>query len=519
MQTIYQTTGGVSKGARYRIAYNFKANYSYIIYVTAAAVENTLGFPTGPFLRLDVNNNGGGGSTGCNGPETVNYNAGGNPAAVKLSSDNFQEFQFVFPPLGTQPTLEVTAFPEINGGTKTVRIRKIRIVETPPAATFTITPSPIPIFCGIANPITLTINNMNNTPGVTGYTWNLGANNNWLYNGNPAPATIATTTNTLTLTPVCNITPGNISATVSVGTLSYQTNTATVSFSNNPPSLVISGQDEFCTSANYTLPGTATCGASIAWSLQPLNNFPTPVSLSCTNCQTTTLTKVNGGTALLRATVTFPNCNSTGIYEKYIGVGVPQFRGWYNSPTNSQEPLNPWTRANLEATNLACYGTYITTSTDITANANVVWQQSGIPAGMQWYQTGNNLRFIFFDINQEAFFTVTITNSCGTTSIRYRFTSVGDNCSGGGLRVQISPNPATSTINVSLTDKSDLAKQKEITEIHLVDKMGNVKQKWSYGKGSGNQTRQINVSSFPADIYAIIVFDGANWTSEKFIKQ
>ena len=106
MQTIFQTTGGVSKGARYRIAYNFKVNYTYIIYVTAAAVENTAGSNTGPYIRLDVNNNGGGGSTGCNGPETLTPNTGGNPAAVQLSSNSFQEFQFVFPALGTQPTLE-----------------------------------------------------------------------------------------------------------------------------------------------------------------------------------------------------------------------------------------------------------------------------------------------------------------------------------------------------------------------------------------------------------------------------
>ena len=74
MQTTFQTTGAVYNGARYRLAYNFKAGSSYIIYVTSAAVENTVGFPTGPFIRLDVNNNGGGGSTGCNGPETLNPN-------------------------------------------------------------------------------------------------------------------------------------------------------------------------------------------------------------------------------------------------------------------------------------------------------------------------------------------------------------------------------------------------------------------------------------------------------------
>lgn len=43
IKTEYQTTSAVYKGGRYRIAYNFKPGYSYMIYVTTAAVENTIG--------------------------------------------------------------------------------------------------------------------------------------------------------------------------------------------------------------------------------------------------------------------------------------------------------------------------------------------------------------------------------------------------------------------------------------------------------------------------------------------
>ncbi|NJO24600.1 MAG: hypothetical protein HC867_00685 [Bacteroidia bacterium] len=51
MQTTFQTTGSVLKGARYRIAYNFKANYTYRIYITAAAIENTVGSTTGAIYK------------------------------------------------------------------------------------------------------------------------------------------------------------------------------------------------------------------------------------------------------------------------------------------------------------------------------------------------------------------------------------------------------------------------------------------------------------------------------------
>lgn len=281
----------------------------------------------------------------------------------------------------------------------------------------------------------------------------------------------------------------------------------------------INGPSTFCTTAQYTLNGLPPCVNNVTWSLGYLNNHPNVASLSCTNCTSTTLTKVNDGTVHLIATITLPNSNLTYTYEKYIGAGVPVIKGWYNSPTNPSEPLAASSRFEFNW-NDACYTTLISTNMDITANTTVVWEDAGNSGGVTWYQNGNNLNFYFSDLDQWAYFRVTATNSCGSKSWLYRFRSVGENCDGGGppLRVMLSPNPTTSTINVILTDKKDLKKQKEIVEIRLIDKMGNIKQKWNYGKASGNQFRQLNVANLPPDIYTIMVFDGNVWTSEKFIK-
>ncbi len=298
------------------------------------------------------------------------------------------------------------------------------------------------------------------------------------------------------------------------------TNTTNVAIlnSSNPNSYSISGPNEFCTSANYTISGGSLCGANVTWSLGYLNNHPNIASLSCTNCPSTTLTKINNGTVWLIATVTFPN-STTYTYEKYIGVGTPVIRGWYNSPTNPGEPLAASSRFEFNW-NDACYTTLISTNMDITANSTVVWEDAGNSGGVTWYQSGNNLIFYFSDLDQWAYFRVTATNSCGSQSWLYRFRSVGDNCSGGTpLSIMLSPNPTTSALNVTLVDKKDQTKQKEIIEIRLVDKMGTVKQKWNYGKGSGNQTRQLNVSNLPSDIYNVMVYDGTTWVAKKFIKQ
>jgi hypothetical protein len=85
--------------------------------------------------------------------------------------------------------------------------------------------------------------------------------------------------------------------------------------------------------------------------------------------------------------------------------------------------------------------------------------------------------------------------------------------------VQLSPNPVSNVVNVMMVDKSDLNIQKDILELQLIDKMGNLIQKWTYVKGSGNKAKQVNISNLPADIYTIMVFDGVNWGSEKFIKK
>jgi len=521
IRTEYQTTGGVYKGGRYRIAYNFKAGYSYTIYITAAAVENTVGFPTGPFVRADINSIGGGGSTGCNGPETLNYNAGGSPAAVKLSSDVFLEYQLIFPQIGNQSNLEITAFPATDGGIKTVRIKKIRIVETPPPPTFTLSPSPtLDVPLGTNLPQTFTVTNVYNSPGVTSYEWNLGsASNGWTYNGSPAPQNISTTTNTLTLTPEQCSSLNNVAVTVRMNNSNYQTLNTTVTRSIPPANTFsISGPNEFCSSGNYTIAGGSLCGATVTWSLEYLANHPNVASLSCTNCSSTTLTKINNGTVLLIATVTFPN-STTYTYEKYIGVGTPVIRGWYNSPTNSSEPLNPSSRFQFNW-NDACYTQYINTNMDISANATVVWEDAGNSGGVTWSQVGNNLRFYFSDIDQWAYFRVITTNSCGSQSVLYRFRSVGDNCSGGTpLRIMLSPNPSNSNVAVSLAEKGDNKKTKEILEIRIMDKLGMIKQKWTYNKQAGGQPKQINISTLSPDIYTIMVFDGKVWTTDKLLKQ
>lgn len=375
--------------------------------------------------------------------------------------------------------------------------------------------SSVTLFCGDATAKTFTVQSPASC--VTSYEW-VTANKGWFdVNGNAITTNLITTNPSITIYPSCNSSnPAQDIEVLMKAGAEVLSSKVTITFSNTAPTIAINGSSEFCSSSTYTLPVSSACGATIEWSLQPLDNYPFPATLSCTNCNSTTLTKLNGGTALLRATVTFPNCNSTGIYEKYIGIGVPKFRGWYNSPTNSIEPLNPWTRQNPNS-NPACYTTFINTTTDITANSTVIWSDAGNSGGVTWTQIGNNLRFYFSDLNQWAFFNVSISNSCGTTNLRYRFNSVGENCLGGPLlRVLVSPNPSSEFVNVELLEGEKVKINKEIRSIKLTDKNGNLIKSLDFSKDS--KKINIDVRTLPVDVYNISVFDGKDWYTTRLFK-
>lgn len=204
---------------------------------------------------------------------------------------------------------------------------------------------------------------------------------------------------------------------------------------------------------------------------------------------------------------------------KYVNVNQGSIIGWYNSPTNPNQPLDPTYRLHT-AYNDACFGIYINTNMQISAGSAVVWEYYGDPGVVSWYQQGNNLSFYFLDPDPSlvAPFKVTANNTCGSTSVNYLFRPATSGCSGGGqmMMLSVSPNPSNSTTEVTLSEKADKTKKKDIQEIRIIDKLGNIKQTIKYSKGK--QTIILDVSSLPFDIYTIQAFDGKVWRSAKFSK-
>jgi hypothetical protein len=223
---------------------------------------------------------------------------------------------------------------------------------------------------------------------------------------------------------------------------------------------------------------------------------------------------VSSGTLTL--TLRSPTKGRTRIYttSRQIFINNGAILGTYNSPENQSQPLAPFSRFN-QVTNNTCIS--VATNMTIPAGSTVTWSGPSNTSEIVWGQSGNNVFIYFTGPNQSITLSITVSNSCGTRTVNYRFTCTTTNsCGIAPARVALSPNPSSSNIQVSLTDKVNTTFKMDISEIRIIDKSGNVRFKNVYGTGQKNVN--ISVLNLQPDVYTILVFDGRTWSSEKFIK-
>lgn len=278
---------------------------------------------------------------------------------------------------------------------------------------------------------------------------------------------------------------------------------------------VINGDSYVCISSNKNfninscdVPSTPTW--SVSSNLQIISS--TSYSL--------TVSGLSNGSGIITATFT----NGQSI-SKSITVGTPTIQGWYNSPTNSSEPLKPYSRFQTDY-NDACYLQYITTNMAVSPGATVLWDTPSLSsASIPWSQTGNNLRFYFTDINQWGIFPIYATNACGTNSLRYRFQS-SNGCAGtlslrnvqSGIAMDESlekfavfPNPAKNLLYVAIpADSIDRAH----AQIHLMDFSGKTLQSIQ----KVNTLNTFNMNGFASGMYLIEITDKNKRIIKKIIK-
>jgi hypothetical protein len=114
-------------------------------------------------------------------------------------------------------------------------------------------------------------------------------------------------------------------------------------------------------------------------------------------------------------------------------------------------------------------------------------------------------------------------NSCGkeASSEPFKWIIVSYICPLSQTTFTVSPNPSSTVIKISTSGTSDNVKSISspdgFSEIEIFDKMGNLKKRLKYSKGTKFTT--IDVSSLPTDNYVLRIFNGVAWEEYKVIIQ
>ncbi len=510
MPTEFVTAGSVNKGTSFIIDYNFKTNYTYTITINAAANSNT---STNPYIRIDRNNNGGSGGNGCNGASNINASGGGNPAAALISSTTFNDYPFgPFVQGSNQPSLEVSAFPSPDGGFKTVVIRKITIVETPPAPVFTLSPNSSAIECGTSVTRNFAVTNVYNSPGNLSYDWNLGsANNGWIYLGSPAPQTFTTTTPNISLTSsssAANI--SNVSVTVKINGFNYTTLNSATTVTNSLPNFTLTNITTGLDCNNMTVKANLPLASTITWTTTNgllINGNASPYTTTYGN--TVDVYSPSGFSGSVAAQIGSGNCakqaNNTVSYCPCLPWVSPNPTIIY-APNFSSEPLIA--QVDEHPDGAWSYQWYIDGQLIGETSNGYLWTNS-------WPCMGNprNLEVV----------AVTYCGRSETVNVGEIFlecwgyrqqSTINDD-------IKLFPNPATNTIFISLNSKDKhikaSSKLNNISQIAIFDNLGILKLRKVFTNNS-NQV-QIDVSKLNTGIYFIEVFDGKTRQRKQFIKK
>lgn len=430
-------------GTEYQIAFNFKEYYKYTIIINAAG--------PGGILRLFPNNGFSGTDDDCVGPKEI---ASINNKLIKTYSVGISQFAdytaYYGTSIGAKPLLNIAHLPinsNESNNIQDITIKKITILEDYPDPTFEVQPKSVKLTCGTATPQTFTVQNLFNHSGVTGYKWTFPANSGWTYNGAPVPAEIQTTTNTLTLTPVCGVTPllFQVAVTINGSVKDAIPNTISVS----TPTYTINGVNTICSGPEtYTL-SPAMCNGNIQWSATPTGK----VTLAPAG-NSVTLTKVSSG--IVDLTATFTNCaGQQQNISKTLNVGMPVITNLLFTNPNGQ--------GGFLCSNAA--GNVLTIETDY--NILGAGYEGVIKSwpGMQVIKTMSLMGQgggTYYDALKPGWYVTTVRPSflnCASewyeTEFEVKDCSIMGMQKNAAFNVALSPNPAANHVNIQISHQTD----------------------------------------------------------------
>lgn len=277
------------------------------------------------------------------------------------------------------------------------------------------------------------------------------------------------------------------------------------SVNNALASIQIAGNEYFCTgSSNYSIPNLTS--QAVTWSVTG-----GAATLSCTNCNQTTLTKTGAAPVTLTATLS-KACKSTSISRLiYVGsapVNLTSAQGGCNNGFQS------WTLTSSPAANATTWSwsvDYLSPGSSINLSSTIG------PATYAEVKGGGTVKLTYKDVCGN-------TNSNGITV----YSTCPTGLSSPGFSVF--PNPAGSNVTIApipsgniISEASPVVKksavtgkmmQKKIQSIKVIDMTGNTKKIFQYPT-AGIDKANIDVSSLLPGVYLLEIFDGRDIWQQK----
>jgi len=372
------------------------------------------------------------------------------------------------------------------------------------------------ITCGTTSPFTFTVEN--GDPACLSYTWDLQSdNNNWLYNGNPAPRYIPTNTNSITLTPnFCTGAPTNVSVTPK--SASSTLNPLTVPVTLGIPSLNISGADLICTSQNYTIPGLP-CTATVNWSLSD----PSVASISVNGNDATVTNIKNGFRVTLTATIS-NICGANQVVSKLIKVGAP-IESFNKTFTSGGATMGlDWCGDLISQYSPGKYNGYV--NVDDQVSTKFTWKYLGYqgPANGTGILVPNadnkNVEIRVYPQGGNASWTLVRSNACGTFSTNFGFwankicpevrVATSPQNPDQSSDLSLSPNPASNQITIAIkkntaTITTPLTSNEKITGVKIYDILGRLRKNSVFNNAA---SVNINISDLSTGLYFVEIING-----------
>jgi hypothetical protein len=372
------------------------------------------------------------------------------------------------------------------------------------AANLTMSALPNSMACGSTEPVNFTIN-APSISGITGYTWNLGNDNNWFYQGSPAQPTITTTSNTITLTPVCGAKISSPTGTVNVSNSgnNCNLNIPAATFTIASPSLSIQGSAAICSGTqNYSLLGFP-CNATNIWSIEPSSGI---ARLNSNIGANTSISRETEGNIILNSKVTA--CGTE--YPVTLPIKIGNYSASDYSLTGNSTTTQPlyWCPNQSYAFSVSGPGA-----------SNFLWEPP--PTGWSVNYQSNYLNVLKAPTSTSpptGTVSVSFTEPCGSTISKSFYTAYSPSACTGGAdpRFTYAPNPAPYNLNVAVAPI--YASNTKIYRIQINNTNTGALVFDQYYGSQGVTSTAIYTYSFQSGTYTLRIFDGSTWASYQFLK-